>query len=161
MWNCNVNFIQLLTLQFTKTGKAKMNHFGIAVKNLFASSADDVENNNILETSRYSESIFEKIDPAKYFRITVSILGEFCHFFLKPITQFHTFLFCDMSVGDCSFEFIYNYDVAYVKLYFDQILNIGQPFLFSMYLHKQTIDSSNVAFLLIPTRSFLSIEPYE
>lgn len=51
-----------------------MNHFGIAVRNLFTSS-DDVDNNNILETSRHT--IFEKIDPAKYFRITVSIENYF------------------------------------------------------------------------------------
>lgn len=49
-----------------------MNHFGSAVKGLFSTSDNDLRNNNILETAHHSQPIFEKIDPAKYFRITVS-----------------------------------------------------------------------------------------
>lgn len=48
-----------------------MNHFGSAVKNLFASSDNDVTNNNILETTHHSKPIFEKIDTDKYFGIKV------------------------------------------------------------------------------------------
>lgn len=50
-----------------------MNQFGSAVKNLFSTSDNDLANNNILETTHHSHPIFEKIDPAKYFSITVSI----------------------------------------------------------------------------------------
>lgn len=48
-----------------------MNHFGAAVKNLFAPS--DEFNNNILETVHHSK-VFEKIDTSKYFRIAVSVV---------------------------------------------------------------------------------------
>lgn len=48
-----------------------MNQFGTAVRNLFSSN-EDILNNNILETSRHVDPIFEKIDPEKYFRIHVS-----------------------------------------------------------------------------------------
>lgn len=41
-----------------------------AVKKVFASDSD-LENNNILETTHHSNPIFEKINPEKYFRITV------------------------------------------------------------------------------------------
>lgn len=51
-----------------------MNHFGTAVRNLFSSNDDDILNNNILETSRHADPIFEKIDPEKYFRIHVSVV---------------------------------------------------------------------------------------
>lgn len=44
--------------------------FGSAVKKVF-SSDNDLENNNILETTHHSKPIFEKINPEKYFRITV------------------------------------------------------------------------------------------
>lgn len=44
--------------------------FGSAVKKAF-SSESDLENNNILETTHHTNSVFEKIDPEKYFRITV------------------------------------------------------------------------------------------
>lgn len=50
-----------------------MNHFGSAVQRLFSTSDNDLTNNNILETAHHSQPVFEKIDPAKYFRITVSI----------------------------------------------------------------------------------------
>lgn len=46
--------------------------FGSAVKRVF-SSDNELENNNILETAHHSKPIFEKINPDKYFRITVSI----------------------------------------------------------------------------------------
>lgn len=49
-----------------------MNQFGTAVRNLFSSN-DDILNNNILETSRHADPIFEKIVPEKYFRIHVSM----------------------------------------------------------------------------------------
>lgn len=42
---------------------------GIAVKKVFTSD-NDVENNNILETTHHSKPIFEKINPEKYFRIS-------------------------------------------------------------------------------------------
>ncbi|XP_031618776.1 sorting nexin-32 isoform X2 [Contarinia nasturtii] len=45
--------------------------FGSAVKKVF-SSDDNLENNNILETTHHSKPIFEKINPDKYFRITDS-----------------------------------------------------------------------------------------
>lgn len=66
-----------------------MNQFGVAVKNLFAASEDRNENNNILETSRHSEPIFEKIDPAKYFRITVSewTTTTFSHVYCKKVIR--------------------------------------------------------------------------
>lgn len=51
-----------------------MNQFGSAVRNLFVTSDSDLSNNNILETNHHSQPIFEKIDPAKYFRITVSTI---------------------------------------------------------------------------------------
>lgn len=48
-----------------------MNQFGAAVKNLF-SSENDLMNNNILETAHHSRPIFEKIDTDKYYSIKVS-----------------------------------------------------------------------------------------
>lgn len=44
--------------------------FGSAVKKVF-SSENDLANNNILETTHHTKPVFEKIDPEKYFRITV------------------------------------------------------------------------------------------
>lgn len=49
-----------------------MNHFGSAVKDLFSTLHTDTVNKNILETAHHSQSVFEKINPDKYFRITVS-----------------------------------------------------------------------------------------
>lgn len=46
--------------------------FGSAVKRVFSTENNDFENNNILETTHHSKPIFEKINPEKYFRITVS-----------------------------------------------------------------------------------------
>lgn len=47
-----------------------MNQFGSAVRNLFVNS--NSSNDNILETAHHAQPIFEKVDPAKYFRINVS-----------------------------------------------------------------------------------------
>lgn len=46
--------------------------FGSAVKRVFSNDSDS-ENNNILATAHHSKPIFEKINPDKYFRITVSM----------------------------------------------------------------------------------------
>lgn len=43
---------------------------GSAVKKVFSSDSV-LENNNILETTHHSKPIFEKINPDKYFRLTV------------------------------------------------------------------------------------------
>lgn len=48
-----------------------MNQFGSAVRNLFNSN-DGSTNENILETAHHSQPTFEKVNPAKYFRINVS-----------------------------------------------------------------------------------------
>lgn len=50
-----------------------MNQFGSAVRNLFVNSNDSPTSNNILETAHHSQPIFEKIDPAKYFRINLNV----------------------------------------------------------------------------------------
>lgn len=50
-----------------------MNQFGSAVRNLFVNSDSSPSSNNILETAHHSQPIFEKIDPAKYFRIHLNV----------------------------------------------------------------------------------------
>lgn len=65
--------IVFIDKQGAKASANAMNQFGSAVRNLFSSSDEDLSNNNILETAHHSAPIFEKIDPEKYFRITVSI----------------------------------------------------------------------------------------
>lgn len=50
-----------------------MNQFGSAVRNLFNNSDSSPTSNNILETAHHSQPIFEKIDPAKYFRIHLNV----------------------------------------------------------------------------------------
>lgn len=60
-----------------------MNQFGSAVRNLFVNSnSSSPSNNNILETAHHSQPIFEKIDPAKYFRINVNVSTKVTIYFV-------------------------------------------------------------------------------
>lgn len=73
-----------------------MNHFGSAVQRLFSTSDNDLTNNNILETTHHSQPVFEKIDPAKYFRINVRI---------NRVVYYYYYVF-ERAQGKCPFKII-------------------------------------------------------